>query len=94
MDPKSPTRRPPRERLGGGGGNRTAGSSPGLDDSRTVSRTAIDESTSKEHEETVLPDILMTMSQVPVPDVTRELAEVRAMFEVFNTLRQQRGRES
>ena len=25
----------------------------------------------------------MTMSQVPVPDVTRELAEVWAMFEVF-----------
>jgi hypothetical protein len=32
------------------------------------------------------------MSQIP--DVNRELAEVGAMFVVFNALRQQRGRES
>jgi hypothetical protein len=76
----------------GGGGNRTAGSSPDSDDSRTVSRTGIEENTSKEHEQNALPDILMTMSQVPVPDVTRELAEVRAMFEVVHALRRKRGR--
>ena len=34
----------------------------------------------------------MTMSQIP--DVNRELAEVGAMFAVFDALRQQRGRES
>jgi len=34
----------------------------------------------------------MTMSQIPVPDVTRELAEVRAMFEVVDALRRKRGR--
>jgi hypothetical protein len=72
---------------GGGGGNRTAGDSPDLDDSRTVSRTGIDENTSKEHEQDALADILMTMSQIPVPDVTRELAEVRAMFEVFRAVK-------
>jgi hypothetical protein len=69
--------------FGGGGGNRTAGSSPDSDDSRTVSRTGIEENTSKEHEENALPDILMTMSQIPVPDVNRELAEVGAIFDVF-----------
>ena len=68
----------------GGGGNRTAGSSFGSDDSRTVSRTGIDENTSKEHEQNVLPDILMTMSQIP--DVNRELAEVGAMFAMFDAL--------
>lgn len=77
---------------GGGGGNRTAGSSPDSDDSRTVSRTGIDENTSKEHEQNALADILMTMSQIP--NVNRELTEVGTMFAVFNTLRQQRGRES
>ena len=66
----------------GGGGNRTAGSSPDSDDSRTVSRTGIDENTSKEHEQNALPDILMTMSQIP--DVNRELAEVGAMFALFD----------
>ena len=30
---------------------------------------------SKQHEENGLPDILMTMSQTPLPDVTRELNE-------------------
>jgi hypothetical protein len=75
--------------FGGGGGNRTAGDSPDLDDSRTVLRTSIEENTSKEHEQNALPDVLMTMSQIP--DVNRELAEVGAVFDV---LRQQRGRES
>jgi hypothetical protein len=68
----------------GGGGNRTAGDTPDSDDSRTVSRTGIEENTSKEHEQTALPDILMTMSQIP--DVNRELAEVGAMFAVFRAL--------
>jgi hypothetical protein len=72
----------------GGGGNRTAGSSQDSDDSRTVSPTGIDENTPKEHEQNALPDILMTMSQIP--DVNRELAEVGAMFSVFDALR--RGR--
>ena len=74
----------------GGGGNRTAGSSPDSDDSRTVSRTGIGENASKEHEQNALPDILMTMSQIP--DVNRELAEVGAMFAVFDVLRRNRGR--
>ena len=65
----------------GGGGNRTAGSLPDSDDSRTVSRTSIDKNTSKEHEQNALPDILMTMSQIP--DVTRELAEVSALHALF-----------
>jgi len=69
----------------GGGGNRTAGNSPDSDDSRTVSRTGFDENTSKEHEQNALPDILMTMSQIP--DVNRELAEVGTMFAVFDALR-------
>jgi len=67
----------------GGGGNRTAGSSSDSDDSRTVSRTGIDENTSKEHEQNALPDILMTMSQIPVPDVTQELADVWALHALF-----------
>ena len=71
--------------IGGGGGNRTAGSSPGSDDSRTVSRTGVDENTSKEHERNPLPDILMTMLQIP--DVNRELAEVGAMFDVFRVMK-------
>ena len=44
-----------------------------------VSRTGIDENTSKEHEQNALPDILMTMSQIP--DVNRELADVGAVGE-------------
>jgi hypothetical protein len=67
--------------ISGGGGNRTASSSPDSDDSRTVSRTGIEQNTSKEHEQNALPDILMTMSQIP--DVNLEFAEVRAMFDVF-----------
>jgi hypothetical protein len=74
--------------FGGGGGNRTAVSSPDSDDSLTVARTGIDENTSKQHEQNVLPDILMTMSQIP--DVNRELAEVGAMFSVFDALRRER----
>jgi len=76
--------------FGGGGGNRTAGRTPDSDDSRTVSRTGIDDNTSKEREENALPDILMTMSQIP--DVNRELAEVGAMFAVSDMLRRNRGR--
>ena len=72
----------------GGGGNRTVGSSPGSDDCRTVSRTGIDESTSKQHEQNALPDILMTMSQIP--DVNRELAEIGAMFAVVEALGRKR----
>jgi hypothetical protein len=34
----------------------------------------------------------MTMSQIPVRDVTRELAEVGAMLAVFDALRRKRGR--
>ena len=56
------------------------GDSPGSDDSRRVSRTDIDEKSSKQHEENGLPDVLMTMSQTPLPDVTRELAEVGAVI--------------
>jgi hypothetical protein len=74
----------------GGGGNRTAGDSPDLDDSRTVSRTGIDQNTSKEHEQNALPDILMTMSQIP--DVNQELAEVGAMFVVVDAFRRNDGR--
>ena len=70
----------------GGGGNRTTGDSPDSDDSRTISATGFDKNTSKEHEEDALQDILMTMSQIPVPDVTRELAELGAMFAVFRAL--------
>ena len=74
----------------GGGGNRTAGDTPDSGDSRTVSRTGIEENTSKEHEQNALPDILMTMSQIP--DVNRELAEVGTMFAVLDVLRRNRGR--
>ena len=72
--------------IGGGGGNRTAGSSPGSDDSLTVSRTGISRDTSKEHEQNALPDILMTMSQIPVPDVVLELAEVSALHALFRAV--------
>jgi len=76
--------------IGGGCGNRTAGDTPDSDDSRTVSRTGIGGKRSKEHEQNALPDILMTMSQIL--DVNRELAEVGAMFSVFEALRRKRGR--
>ena len=71
---------------GGDGGNRTAGDSYDLDDSRMVSRTGIDQNTSKQHERNALPDILMTMSQIPVPDVTGELAEVSALHALFRAV--------
>jgi len=54
-----------------------------LDESRTVSWTGIEENTFKEHEQNALPDILVTLSQMPLPDVNRELAEVGAVVEVF-----------
>ena len=73
---------------GGDGGNRTAGDSYDLDDSRMVSRTGIDQNTSKQDEQNALPDILMTMSQIP--DVNRELAEIGAMFAVVDALRRKR----
>jgi hypothetical protein len=73
-----------------GGGNRTAGSSPDSDDSRTVPRTGIPGDTSKKLEQNALPDILVTMSQIP--DVNREFAEVQAMFAGFDALRRNRGR--
>ena len=69
----------------GGGGNRTAGSSPDSDDSRTVSRTGIEENTSKDHEQNALADILVTMSQIP--DVNRELLEVGAIYSMFDAFR-------
>jgi hypothetical protein len=69
--------------FGGVGGNRTASSLPGSDDSRTVSRTGIEQNTSKEHEQNALADILMTMSQILVPDVTQELADVWALHALF-----------
>ena len=71
----------------GGGGNRTAGDTPDSDDSRTVSRTGIDENTSKEHEQNALADILMTMSQIP--DVNRELAETQSMHGLFATVKRE-----
>ena len=74
--------------ISGGGGNRTASSLPDSEDSRTVSRTGIDENTPKEHEQSALPDILVTMSQIP--DVNRELAEVGAMFAVFRAVKGER----
>ena len=79
--------------IGGGGGNRTSGDSPDSDDCLTVSRTGIDENTSKEHEENASADILMTMSQIPVPDVTRELAEVWALHLLFAAAQRNEGVE-
>jgi hypothetical protein len=70
----------------GGGGNRTAGDTHDSHDSRTVSRTGIDENTFKEHEENASPDNLMRMSQIPVLDVTLELAEVFALHGLFRAV--------
>jgi len=75
--------------IGGGGGNRTAGSSPESDDCRTVSRTGIEENTSKEHERNALPDIFVTMSQIT--DVNCELAEVFATLAVVDALPRRGG---
>jgi hypothetical protein len=77
---------------GGGGGNRTSGDSPDSDDSLTVSRTGIDENASKEHEQNAFPDILMTMSQIPVPDVTRELAAMWTLQLLFRAVKSGPGR--
>jgi len=41
------------------------------------------EDTVKRHEENVLATSLMTMSQMPVPDVARELAEASALHALF-----------
>jgi len=71
----------------GGGGNRTAGSSPDSDDSRTVSRTDIPEDTVKQHEQDALADVLMTMSQIP--DVNRELAEAWSMHALFAAVKRE-----
>ena len=68
---------------GGGGGNRTSGDSPNSDDSLTVSRTGIPGDTVKQYEQNALADILMTMSQMPVPDVARELTEASALHGLF-----------
>jgi hypothetical protein len=73
--------------VSGGGGNRTAVSSPDSDDSRTVSRTGIDQNTSKEHEQNAFRDILMTMSQIP--DVNRELAEAWSMHALFAAVKEE-----
>jgi len=70
-----------------GGGNRTAGSSPDSDDSRTVSRTDIPEDTVKQHEQDALADVLMTMSQIP--DVNRELAEAWSMHALFAAVKRE-----
>ena len=55
-----------------------------------VTRTGIDQNTSKEHEQTALPDILMTMSQIP--DVNRELAELSAVQRLLDRVRSEVGR--
>ena len=52
------------------------------------SSTGVDEHTSKSHQQSALADNLMTMSQIP--DVNRELAEVGAMFAMFDALRRER----
>ncbi len=75
----------------GGGGNRTAGDTPDSDDSRTVSRTGIDENTSKEHEQNALPDIPMTMSQIP--DVNLELVQVSAVQAVFASVKRDEAKK-
>jgi len=74
-----------------GGGNRTAGSSPGSDDSQTISRTGIPEDTVKQYEPNALADVLMTMSQIPVPDAARDLAEVSALHALFEAAKRERG---
>jgi hypothetical protein len=80
-----------RDQNGGGGGNRTAGDTPDSDDSRTVSRTGIDENTSKEHEQNALPEILMTMSQIP--DVNLEFVQVSAVQAVFASVKRDEAKK-
>jgi len=79
---------PPSHRAPENACNRTASSSAGFDDSRTVSRTGIDEETSKEHEQNALPDILVTMSRIP--DLNRELGALGEEFAVFDVLQRKR----
>jgi hypothetical protein len=52
----------------------------------------IDKNTSKEREENALAASLMTMSQMLVPDVARELAEVWTLHSLFRGLRREAGR--
>ena len=77
--------------FGGGGGNRSNVSTPDSDDSPTVSRTGTDKNTSKEHEENAFADVLMTMSQIPLPEVSRELAEVWSLHALFGAAKRERG---
>jgi hypothetical protein len=53
-----------------------------------VLRTGIPEDTVKQYEQNAVPDVLMTMVQIP--DVNRESAEVWAMLAVFDVLRRKR----
>jgi len=48
-----------------------------------VWRTGIPEDTVKQHERNLLVASLMTMSQIPVPDVARELSVVWALHALF-----------
>ena len=66
--------------------NRTAGSACDSDDFRTVLRTLVEKIAPKEQEQNAISDVLMTMSQSPVPDVVRELAEAPALHALFAAL--------
>ena len=57
--------------IGGGGGNRSNISTPGLDDPRMVSGTGIREDAVKKDGQSALEGNLVTMSQIP--DVNQEL---------------------
>jgi hypothetical protein len=52
-----------------------------------VSRTGIPEDTVKQDQQNALPDVLMTMSQIP--DVNRELAEAWSMHALFAAMKQE-----
>jgi len=47
--------------------------------------------TVKQHEQNALAASLMTRSQIPVPDVARDLAEVSALRAVFVAAMRERG---